>query len=173
MREFTDKELYLGLEHARNLDEHAGRAILQAFQNEQPVLAQTLLAVFPAVIAEQDRKMAHLYMDLVFDIVCTFRHAAGALPTQKVMGLAWLQEKAALVDAEMTAMMSGKPHSDSVFQINDQQGLVNFMNACIDEHMSDHHTSAEAIRLAKTMIFVTVQLICSMYDQANASKTIH
>ena len=122
MREFTDKELYLGLEHARGLDEHAGRAILEKFQTEQPVLAQTIFGVFPSVIAEQDQTMAQLFMDLVFDIICAFQHAAGLLPTQQAMGLAWLQEKSVLVEAEMTAMMSGKPHSDSLFQSNDQQG---------------------------------------------------
>jgi hypothetical protein len=112
-------------------------------------------------------------MDLVFDIICTFQHAAGALPTQQVMGLAWLNEKAALIEAEMTAMMSGKPHSDSYFQTNDQKGLVNFMNACIDEHVSENQASADVVRQTKTMIFVTVQLFCSIYDEANASKTLH
>jgi hypothetical protein len=173
MREFTDKELYLGLEHAKSLDENAGRAILETFQVEQPVLAQTIFGAFPSIIAEQDQTMAHLFMDLVFDIICTFQHSAGALPTQQLMGLAWLYEKAALIEAEMTAMMSGKPHSDSYFQTNDQKGLVNFMNACIDEHVSENQASADVVRQTKTMIFVTVQLLCSIYDGANASNTIH
>ena len=108
MREFTDKELYLGLEHARSLDENSGRIILQTFQTEQPVLAQTILGEFPSIIAAQDQAMAHLFLDLVFDIICTFQHAAGALPPQQKMGLAWLYEKAASVEAEMTAAMTGK-----------------------------------------------------------------
>jgi hypothetical protein len=61
MREFTDKELYLGLEHAKSLDENAGMGILQKFQTEQPVLAQTIFGAFPPIIAEQDQVMAHLF----------------------------------------------------------------------------------------------------------------
>ena len=173
MREFTDKELYLGLEHARSLDEHAGRAILQAFQTEQPVLAQTILGEFPSIIAGQDQAMAQLFMDLVFDMLCTFRHAAGELPTQQTIGLAWLYEKAALVEAEMTAVMSGKAPVGSMFQTNEQPGLVDFMNACIDEHAAENITSEDAIQLAKTMVFVTVQLFCTIYDASQASKTMH
>lgn len=173
MREFTDKELYMGLEHARSLDENAGRAILQNFQSEQPVLAQTLLGEFPSIIAAQDQAMAHLFMDLVFDMICTFQHVAGALPTQHKMGLAWLYEKAALVEAEMTAVMTGKAPVGSMFESNAQPGLVNFMNACIDQHVAENTVSLDAIQLTKTITFVTVQLLCSIYDAAQASKTVH
>lgn len=173
MREFTDKELYLALEHAKSLDENAGRAILDKFQSEQPVLAQTIFGAFPSIIAEQDQAMAHLFMDLVFDIISTFQHAVGALPTQELMGLAWLYEKAALIEAEMTAVMSGKAPVGSMFQTNEQPGLVDFMNTCIDEHAAENLTSEDAIQLAKTMVFVTVQLFCTIYNAAQASKTMH
>lgn len=173
MRAFTDKELYMGLEHARNLDENAGRAILQNFQSEQPVLAQTILGEFPSIIAAQNQAMAHLFMDLVFDIICTFQHAAGALPTQQKMGLAWLYEKAAFVEAEMTAVMTGKAPVGSMFESNAQPGLVNFMNTCIDEYAAENPTATDAVGMVKTMTFVTVQLFCSIYDAAHASKTIH
>lgn len=173
MREFTDKELYLGLEYAKSLDQNAGRTILTTFQNEQPVLAQTLFGVFPSLIAEQDQDVAHLFMDLVFDIICVFEKTSGTLPSQQALGMGWLQEKAALVDAEMTAMMSGKPHSESVFETDEQKGLVQFLHDSIDEYLADHQAPDDAVRMIKTLIFVTVQLFCSLHDAAGASKTLH
>ncbi|MDT4332066.1 hypothetical protein ACQE3E_21045 [Methylomonas sp. MED-D] len=173
MREFTDKELYLGLEYAKSLDQNAGHTILTRFQNEQPVLAQTLFGVFPSLIAEQDQNVAHLFMDLVFDVICVFEKTSGTLPSQQTLGMAWLQEKAALVDAEMTAMMSGKPHSESVFETDEQQGLVQFLHDCIDEYLAEHPAPGDAVRMIKTLIFVTVQLFCSLHDAAGASKTLH
>ncbi|MCQ8106038.1 hypothetical protein NP590_18155 [Methylomonas sp. SURF-2] len=173
MREFTDQELYLGLEHAKTLNEHAGRAILEKFQLEQPVLAQTLLGVFPSVIADQDQGLAHLFMDLCFDILCTFQHARGSLPSQQALGLDWLQEKAADVDAELKALMSGKSApARGTSTDNQQQGLVCFMHACVRQHVSDKPAAAEAVRTIETLLFVSVQLFCSVYDAA-AGKTLH
>ena len=173
MREFNDKELYLGLAYAKSLDEQSGRVILEKFQQTQPLLAQTLLGVFPSVIAEQDQTMAHLYLDLVFDILCTFQHIAGELPSQQSMGLNWLQEKAAFLDSEMMSMMSGKFDRHSVFDSNDQTGLTRFMHDSVDAYTSENPIPVPAIRLVKTLLFVTVQLFCSLHDQAASAKTVH
>lgn len=174
MREFTDQELYLGLEHAKTLDENTGRVILEKFQHEQPVLAQTLFGVFTSVIAEQDQGLSHLFMDLCFDMLCTFQHVSGSLPTQQALGLAWLQEKAADVDAELKAMMSGKSSpSGSMFDSNQQKGLVGFMHDCIHQYVAEKPASDEAVRTIKTLLFVSVQLFCSLHDAANAAKTVH
>jgi len=185
MQEFGDKALYQALTYAKSLDEQAGRTMLEQFQLEQPAFAQTIFGVFPSVIAEQDQSMAHLFMDLCFDIICVFQHAFGPLPDQKTMGFDWLEKSAALMDTELQAMMSGKAmdnkfknklqdrFTDRLINSNSQTGLVNFLGESIDEYVSEYPTSAEAIRMTKTMLFVVVQLFGSLYDHAETTSNRH
>lgn len=179
MRELSDKELYFALQYAKNQDEDNGRKILEQFQLDQPAFAQTILAVFPSVIAEQDQRMAYLFMDLCFDVICVFRHAFGTLPDQKTIGFDWLEKSAALIDTELQAMTTDKAMDTQIrrklkdrftqrmIESNAQTGLVNFLSEAIDDFVSENPVSNEALRMTKTMIFVVVQLFCSMYDQAN------
>lgn len=181
MRELTDKELYLALSHAKSLDEEAGKQVLEQFQTEQPALAQTIFGVFPAVIAEHDQSMAHLFMDLCFDIICVFQHAFGRLPNQQTISIEWLEKSAALMNSELQTMMSGEAmdtkvgdklqsrFTDKLINSNNQTGLVKFLDESLDEHVSETPASAEVIRMTKTMSFVVVQLFGNLYDHAEQS----
>lgn len=182
MQELTDKQLYLALQHARSQDENAGRAMLEQFQREQPALAQTLLGVFPSLIAEKDQNMAHLFMDLCFDVLCVFQHAFGSLPNQQSMDPTWLEKGAALLDTEMKSFMTDQPmeskmrnklqdrFTERMVDSNSQKGLVNFMNMSIDEYIAEQQASSESIRMTKTMIFVAVQLFEAIYEHSGAVK---
>lgn len=174
MHELTDKQLYEALHFARSQDEQAGRAILEQFQANQTAFAQTLFGVFPSAIADLDQTMAHLFMDLCFDVIAVFQHAFGKVPDQRIVGNSWFQEKALRLDQEMNAAInqtsSSSPADD--FDQEHQQGLVNFLHAAIDEQSSD---SDAAIRLTKTMIFTTVQLFNALYDAAASrqNQSVH
>jgi hypothetical protein len=179
MRELTERELYLALQFAKNNDEEDGKKIIEQFQANQPALAQTIFGVFPSVIAEQDQDVAHLFMDLCFDVICVFQHTFGLLPDQNDMGFDWLEKSAVLIDTELQALM---PHNDMDQKIRDklqdrfskrmmetdaQTGLVIFMNESINQFAAENKVSANAIKICQTMIFVVIQLFCSMYDHAN------
>ena len=182
MRELTDKELYLALSHAKSLDEQAGRTILEQFQTEKPALAQTIFGVFSSVIAEQDQSMAHLFMDLCFDIICVFQHAFGNLPNQQTMGFGWLKKSAALMDTELQAMMSGNlmdskfrnklqdRFTDRLINSNVQTGLVKFLHDSISEYATDNPVKPEALQMTQTMVFVAVQLFGNMYDHVEQAN---
>ena len=75
MHELTERELYNAIGYAKSLDEDAGRKIIERFQLDQPALAGTIFGIFPMVIAEKDQDMAHLFMDLCFDVICVFGNA--------------------------------------------------------------------------------------------------
>jgi hypothetical protein len=185
MQELGDKALYQALTYAKSLDEQAGRKILEQFQLEQPAFAQTIFGVFPSVIAAQSQSMAHLFMDLCFDIICVFQHGFGPLPDQQTMGFEWLEKSAALMDTELQAMMSGKAmdaqfknklqdrFTDRLINTNNQTGLINFLDESIEEYIAEYPASAEAIRLTKTMLFVVVQLFGSLYDHAEKTANRH
>ncbi len=182
MRELAEKELYQALAFAKNQDEDSGRKILEQFQREQPALAQSIFGVFSAVIAQKDQHVAHLFMDLCFDVICVFKHAFGTLPNQQSMGFEWLEKSAALLDTEMQSFMTQPMDSkirnklqnrftERLVESDNQTGLVDFMNASIDELAIEAPTSSkEAIQMAKTMIFVVIQLFGAVYDQANNAK---
>ena len=178
MRELSDRELYQALEYAKNIDEVAGRQIIEQFQINQPALAQTIFSVFPTVIAEQDQSMAELFMDLCFDVICVFEHAYGPLPSQESMGFDWLEKSAVLLDTELQALMSDR-HMDAkirdklqnrflerVIESNSQTGLVNFMNSWTDEFAAENPVRVKAIRVTQTMIFVVIQLFGNLYDHS-------
>lgn len=174
MQELTDKQLFQALHYARSQDEQAGRAILERFQASQAAFAQTIFGVFSSVINDLDQAMAHLFMDLCFDVIAVYEHAFGKAPDQRIVGNRWFEEKAKQFEPEMKAAMaeaSSNAATNSLEQ-DHQKGLVDFLHAAIDEHGCD---SAAAVRLTKLMIFTTVQLFDALYDanQGRQSRSVH
>jgi len=179
MHELTERELYQALEYAKSLDEEAGREILIQFQLEQPALAQTIFGVFPEVIAEQDQDMSYLFQDLCFDVLCVFEKAFGSLPSQNDMDFDWLEKQAVLLDTELQALVKDRPMDEKIrSKLQDrlvkrvqedtaQLGLINFMNAVIDDFASENTNRVPAIRITQTMIFIVVRLFSNMYSQAS------
>lgn len=174
MQELTDKQLIEALHYAKSQDEQVGRAILERFQANQTAFAQTIFGVFPSVIAEQDQDMAHLFMDLCFDVIAVHEHAFGKVPDQRILGNRWFEEKAVLLDQEMKVTIGqAKPSSSTnMLDHEHQTGLVSFLHAAIDQQPC---ASATAVRLTKTMIFTTVQLFNALYDAATArqNQSVH
>lgn len=181
MRELIARELYQALEYAKSIDGTGGRTILERFQLEQPAFAQTLFGVFPQVIAEQNPEMAHLFMDLCFDVICVFEKAFGPLPPQNSLGFEWLEKSGAMLDTELQALMTGQPmeqkirdklqnrFAERLIDSNSQPGLVNFMNMAIDDFAAENPARVKASRITQTLIFTVIQLFGLMYDQA----TVH
>lgn len=178
MHDLTERELYQALHYAKNITEETGRKILQQFQLDQTALAQTIFGVFPAVIAEQDQDMSHLFMDLCFDVICVFENTFGALPSQTDMDINWLEKQAVLLDTELQALMTDKHMDDKIrnklqnriiqreIEDNPQPGLIKFLNAAIDEFASESPARVKATKITQTMIYVVVRLFCSLYAHA-------
>ncbi|BBL56402.1 hypothetical protein [Methylomonas koyamae] len=171
MQQLTDKPLFAALQYARDQDEQAGCAILERFQTRQPVFAQTLFNVFPSTMVDLDQAMAHLFMDLCFDVIAVYEHAFGKVPDQRIVGNRWFEERAERLDQAMKP--AAKPNTTANSNDQDRQtDLVNFLHAAIDQQRCP---SIDAVRLAKTMIFTTVQLFDALYDAADSrpNQAIH
>jgi hypothetical protein len=148
MHELTDRELYQALEYAKNIDEDAGRKIIEQFELEQTALAQIIFGIFPPVIAEENQEMSYLFMELCFNVLCVFQKAFGHLPSQNNVDIDWLEKQAVLLDAELQSLIKDKYMDDKIrlklherflsriIKDNPQMGLVNFMNAAIDDFVS-------------------------------------
>lgn len=77
MHELSERELYQALEYAKSIDEANGKRIMSQFQADQPMLFQTIFGIFPALITELNQDMAHLFMDLCFDVICVYQKVFG------------------------------------------------------------------------------------------------
>ena len=182
MHELTDRELYQALEYAKSIDEDTGRKIIEQFQLEQTALAQTIFGIFPDVIAEENQEMSFLFLDLCFNVLCVFQKAFGPLPSQNDMDIDWIEKQAVLLDAELQSLIKDKYMDDKirsklqerflnrVIKDNPQMGLVNFMNAAIDDFASENPTRVSAIKTTQTMIFIVIRLFNNLYSYANKSN---
>lgn len=163
MQELTDQQLFAALHYARSQDEQEGKAILERFQTRQPAFSQTIFSVFPSTIIDLDQAMAHLFMDLCFDIIAVYEHAFGEVTDQRIVGSRWFEEKARQYEPGSNNQNTCADH----LKQEHQQKLVNFLHAAIEQQACH---SVAAVRLAKTMIFTTVELFDALYDAAIESQ---
>lgn len=176
MNELSERELFEAIHYAKSIDEENGQRIIQQFQLEQAALAETLFTLFPAFIAEKHQEMAYMFMDLCFDVLCVFQHAFGPLPSQSEMDADWLERQSVLLNAELQALMADRPMDEKLkSKLQDrfvkrsqeetaQTGLVNFMNAAIDDFASENTSRVPAIQITQTMIFIVIRLFCNLYS---------
>jgi hypothetical protein len=175
MHELTERELYQALEYAKSIDEENGKRIMSQFEADQPMLFQTIFGIFPTIIADQNQDMAHLFMDLCFEVICVYKKAFGDTP-KFIDDPAWMERQAILLDTELLSLMQNQPvdetkrkklqdrfakHNENLVQI----GLVKFLNESIDEFASYHISRVAAIEFTQAMIFVVVRLFNSLYDK--------
>jgi hypothetical protein len=125
-------------------------------------LAQTIFSIFPDVIAEENQDMSYLFLDLCFDVLCVFQKAFGPLPSQNDMDIDWIEKQVVLLDAELQSLIKNKYMDNKirsklqerflnrVIKDNPQMGLVNFMNAAIDDFASENPARVFAIKTTQT-----------------------
>lgn len=177
MHALTDSELFKALTYAKSIDEDTGAIIIEQFQRKQIALAQTIFGIFPNVVAELDQELSYLLMDLTFDVLCVFQSAFGPLPDQSEIDANWLEKQAVLFDAEFQALMTDRDMDVRIRnklqnrfllraqEDNPQQGLVNFMNAAIDEFSLESSHSLDALQTTKALISVVIRLFGNLYKQ--------
>ena len=170
MHELIGGELYKAIEYTKNIDEATGRSIIEQFQTDQPALAQTIFTLFPSMISSQNQGMAHLFMDLCFDVICIYQHAFGEMPAQNEEQL---KKQATLMQTELQSLMSQSkkatkaPVSDSQSSKNEvpQTGLVKFMNDSIDSYAAEIPGSAPSIKITQQMTSTVIRLFNMLYSQ--------
>jgi hypothetical protein len=182
MHELSDNELYQALSYTKTIDEETGRSIMAQFQMEHPDLTEIFFAAFPSVIAHENQSMSYLFMDLCFDVVCVFQKAFGSLPSHHEMNGEWLEKQAVLLDVELQSLMKDKVMDDRIrSKLHDrllqrrldesvQSGLINFMNAAIDDYASENTSRVPAIQTTQTLIFIVIRLLSNLYAQAEKSR---
>ena len=175
MHELTERELYQALEYAKSIDEEDGKKIMSQFEADQPMFFQTIFGIFPSIIADQNQDMAHLFMDLCFEVVCVYQKSFGDTP-KFIDDPTWMERQAILLETELQSLMQNQPidetkrrklqdrfvkHKENQVQIR----LVKYLNESIDEFASYNVSRVPAIEFTQAMIFVVVKLFNSLYDK--------
>ncbi len=185
MHELTPNELYQALAYTKSIDEDTGRKIIEQFQLEQSALAETLFKRFPSVIAEENPAMSYLFMDLCFDILCVYQKAFGALPSPHEKDVDWLEKQALLLDVELQAVILDKAMDPRLrsklqdrllqraFKDTVQRGLVNFMNAAIDDYASENASRVPSIKTTQTLTFIVIRLFNTLYGHVSNQSASH
>ncbi len=174
MHPLIDNELYQAISYAKSIDEHTGREMLQQFQQTQPALAQTLLEIFPSIIASQEQNMAYLFMDLCFDVLCIFQKAFGPLPSSP-LDPNWLANQSMLLETELHSLLNGQnvdPKIKAQLQKrmqarvegdNPQPALLKILLETIDDFAAESPARVPATQLTQTLMTLAVRLIAQMY----------
>ena len=134
MHELSERELYQALEYAKRIDERNGRRIMAQFETDQPALFQTILGVFPSLVAEHNQDMAHLFMDLCFEVLCVYQKSFGDMPN---FGddPTWMERQAILLETQLQSLMQNRQPDETIpknrfvkYKENQAQaGLVKFL----------------------------------------------
>jgi hypothetical protein len=176
MEDLTEHQLYQALKYAKSIDEDNGKMIMSQFETDQPILFQTIFGIFPSILADQNQDMAHLFMDLCFEIICVYQNALGDVP-KFIDDPTWMERQSILLEAEFLLLRQ----SQSVTKTNKkklqghfiqddanpiQAGLVKYLNESIDEFASESVSRVPFIEFTQSMIFVVVKLLNNLYDQA-------
>lgn len=177
--ELSERELFEAIHAAKSIDEESGAEIIGQFQAEQTALAEIIFGIFPSILAEENQDMSYLFMDLCFDVLCVFQHAFGPLPSQHDLDADWLEKQGALLSAELQSLVKERHMDEKVrsklqdrfaersLEETGQRGLVNFMNAAIDEFASENTSRVPSIKITQTMIFIVIRLFSNLYNHAN------
>lgn len=174
MHELTDQELYKAFAYARSLSEDQGKQIMAKLMQNQPGLYQTLFGFLPDIIAEQQQDMAHLFMDLCFDVVCVFQYTFGD-PVHNGNDPVWLEKQAALLGADLQVLHGSNMANEKAWanlqnrfttaspgEIT-QAGLINVLHEAIDEHAASNTRRVPVIPITQGLMSVAVKLIGSLY----------
>jgi hypothetical protein len=137
---------------------------MSQFEADQPMLFQTIFGIFPSIIADQNQDMAHLFMDLCFEVVCVYQKSLGDTP-KFIDDPTWMERQAILLETEFQSLLQNQPineterrklqdrfvkHKENQVQI----GLIKYLNESIDEFASYNVSRVPAIEFTQAMIFV-------------------
>ncbi|MEI6268759.1 MAG: hypothetical protein WCP01_07770 [Methylococcaceae bacterium] len=175
MHELTESELYQALKYAKSIEEDDAKIMMSQFELDQPQLFQALFGIFTSIVADQNQDMAHLFMDLCFDVLCVYQKTFGDTP-KSIDDPTWMEKQAILLEAEFAVLLQnryvdeakreGVQEHFSTYKENILQlGLVKFLNECIDEFAAEQVSRVPAIELTQAMILLVVKLFNDLYDK--------
>lgn len=177
MRTLSKQEVFLALQYAKSLTESEGAKVLSRFQQDQPALCEMLFGGFSQAIAQQSQEMAHLFMDLCFDMLCVYNRTQGELP-KNVADRTWLCNKMTSLQAELLALQQTSPASetgtaplqDKLDEANVQTFLLEYLDMAVQDCVAGVSAKEAAGFAAANFLFVATRLFDTLYDETSITR---
>ena len=177
MRVLSRSEVDGFVNEGRKLSEQAGTSILDEFERRQPPMYQAIFGELSDGVADVNTDMADLFLDLCFDIIFVYRTAFGTTPGKR-RSKKWLEEKVALLDAELKALNTEDQMSRKFRQrlssrfversvaSGIQLELLGHLDEQVRRYASFQPSRKEAIHVTNNLLFVVVRLMDDIYSAA-------
>ena len=174
MRALSKSEIVSIILEGKKLSEQEGTAILDEFEKNQPHLYQAIFGPLSDSIEEDSLDMAHLFLDLCFDIIFVYKKAFGN-PSVKKRDEQWLVNKTRLLDAELKSLTKDIPMdekfrtrlSDRLVERSIEAGvqmeLLKYLDEQVKNYVSFKHSRQKGVQITNNLLFVVVRLMDDIY----------
>jgi hypothetical protein len=160
----------------RMLSEGDITSMLDEFQEEQPEIYQAIFGELSDAIAEENRDMASLFLDLCYDIIWIYRKAFGK-PTKLRKGEQRVLDSLSLLDPELKSLYEDIPMNDKLrlklqerfvkrsVEAGVQMDLLEILHTEVKKYASFKKERQAAIPVTNNLLFVIVRLMDDLYGK--------
>ncbi len=164
MRILSRAEVFNAIQYAKTINEQQANAILTQFCQQQAAIEQMIFVGLPLAIESQNKQMAHLFMDLCFDIICVYAQVLGELPPNSVTPQ-WLHSKMAELETEIKQQTQVNAQGQIDLQNNAQIELLEYLGLVIEDTAGKSKARQEVAGITYNLLFLVTRLFDSIYDE--------
>ncbi len=173
MRILSRAEVFHAIEYAKSITEEQAQVMLEQFCQQQPALQQMIFAGLPLAIESQNKQMAHLFMDLCFEIICVYAQVLGDLPPH-VITPHDLHSKMSAIEAEVKQQTQVDAKGQIDLQGKAQIELLEYLGLVIEDAAGKSKARQEIGGITYNLLFLVTRLFDSIYDDvAGHSASLH
>jgi hypothetical protein len=172
MRILSRAEVFNAIQYTKSITENDAKALLDRFCTQQPALQQMIFAGFPLAIESQNKQMAHLFMDLCFEIICVYSQVLGELPGNVITPQS-LHSKMSTIEEEIKNQTQVNADGQIDLQNNAQIELLEYLGLVIEDAVGKSKHKQEIGGITYNLLFLVTRLLDSIYDDLTESHTLH
>lgn len=169
MRILSRSEVFNAIQYSKNLSENEAKTLLDRFCTQQPALQQMIFAGFPLAIESQNKQMAHLFMDLCFEIICVYNQVLGELP-ENVITPQSLHSKMSTIEDEIKGQTQVNADGQIDLQNNAQIELLEYLGLVIEDVAGKSKSRQEIGGITYNLLFLVTRLLDSIYADLMESQ---
>jgi hypothetical protein len=175
VRALSKNEIANIVQEGKRISEKEGTAILDQFEKSQPELYQAIFGTLSDGIAEENLDMAHLFLDLCFDIIWIYKNAFGNPPMVE-LAEDWFSNKVGLLDAELKSLSKDIPMNAKFrkrlnerfiarsIEAGIQLELLQYLDEQVQNYASFNRSRKKATHITNNLLFVVARLMDELYS---------
>lgn len=175
MKILKENEVKAILVEGKSLSDYEISTVLDELEREQPEIYHVIYGELSDGIAQINKDMANLFLDLSFDVIWVFKKAFGK-PPLLTNGEEWVANKISLLDAELKSLVHDRPMNAKIrrnlqerfvkrsFGTAVQIELLKHLENEVISYASFKHQRVFAIYVTTNLLFVLVRLMGDLYS---------